>query len=146
VSQVRPLPLAEHAVVQWLLLHDGLAALVADHIYTDPGGETYPYVRVTRVGGGAQDHHWLDKAVIQLDAFATSADSFGSPRIAAATICGQAVAALHDLLEQAVPNPIAAIANVRDLTGPRRLPDPDARLVRFTADVEVTLHPLPLGS
>ena len=138
---VQALPSVETLAVLALLGDADVSAIVGTKVYTEtPETLTYPLVRVIRIGGSASDHHWLDRPTLQVEAFTKAAlptYGFNGIRSAARGLCELAVVALHNLEATS-----AVVGAVRDIIGPRSIPSGVNQVSRFTAEVEITLHPL----
>lgn len=119
-------------VIDHLLSTSEVTDLVAGGIHDEtPGDVATPYLTVQRIAGGSKVRHWLDEALIQLDAYADDRDT-------AFDTCAAAAAAMHDLPGE---HSLGEVKSVKDMIGTRRLADPAAHRHRFEAELLVTVHP-----
>lgn len=102
-----------------------------------PADPTYPLITLVRIGGRPPIRGWLDRARIQVDAYALDK---ATARLVAAT-CQQALhAAEHTVTEHGL------LGAVETLSGPRWLPDPTTRHPRYLLDLQIDTHPLKQGA
>jgi hypothetical protein len=80
--------------------------------------------------------HWLDKALLQVDAYAEHRED-------ARDVCEAAIVALMDMPQS---HALGVVSDVEDVIGPRQLPDTIGHRRRFEGEVLLTTHPAPEGS
>lgn len=132
------LPDVESMVIAYLADHADVDDLVDGRVYAEPFDRvTWPFVTVRRIGGRVTNHHWIDRAQIEVAGWAEDHSGI-SGRQAAHAICETAIAALHDM---PMEDPQGAVVNVEDAGGPTSRPDPVTSSPRFVAEVFVTVHP-----
>jgi len=120
------------AVTSVALRAAGLA--VAQRVYSGiPKVPTYPLLVVQRLGGVPAERHHLDRARIQVDAWANSKDE-------AHDAAAEARVALHELEGTSVTSPDAYITAVVDSLGLSWAPDPITDRDRYLFAVEIFLH------
>lgn len=131
------LPDVEAIVIDYLMSHTDVSAIVDDRVYTDiPEGPTYQFLTVLRIAGRPRPQpRWIDQAHLQIGAWG---DDVNFSREDVRDLCETAVAALHELVGN---TPLGVVTAVEDILGPRSLPDPETSWPRFMAEVLVTAHP-----
>lgn len=92
-------PHVARLVVFFLLDQTEVTSLVGQRIYTDvPTNATYPLVRITQFPGGAGDHRFVGRTVIQVEAWGPGmGDRHAANRIA--ETCAATLARLSDRSE-----------------------------------------------
>lgn len=127
------LPDAELVVARYLRAHSEVALRVGMRVYTElPPDPVWPLVRLVRIGGVAEENGYIDRARIQVDAWAAS--KFEA-RIVAATVQAALFAAPGSVVSGAVFGEV-----VNDL-GVTWSPDPATGQPRYLFGVRVLLHP-----
>ena len=127
----------ERLLSNWLRARPDITALVADQVHTVvPNRATFPYLKITQVGGTPVFSRplYLDEAYIQLDAY-------GGPKVLARQIIDTVRAALAEEFLGSHPG-VGVVTSVRfgDLS---YLPD-DAYIPaqpRFIATASIYSHP-----
>lgn len=131
------LPDVEAIAIAYLKAHAGLTtALAGATVAGDVPGNvgTVGALTVTRIGGSPAIDFWLDRAVIDVNAWGTS-------KTHASLVIRTAIAALHDMAQTTSVRGV--VTGVETVLGPQYLPD-DSRtptLARYVASVSVWAHP-----
>ncbi len=125
---------AERLVGDWLRTHPDITAIVGTRVGTELTA-VRPCVKYQRLGGIPQRAMWLDRARIQVEAYASN-------RGGARDLAARCQAALHDM--PSATHALGVVSGVEDDMGLTWSPDPDLQdAPRFLFAVLVYLHPLP---
>lgn len=119
----------ELIVIRWLMGVDGLADVFVAAEFGP--NQTWPALRITRLGGTRPWPPHLDAARVQIEGWATT-------KAEALAVLEAALAALADMPGAHADGVVTAVAvNV----APSWSPDPETNEPRYVADVTVTTHP-----
>lgn len=131
------LPDVEAVAIAYLKSHAGLTAVIpAAQISSSVAGNVNDAgaLTINRTGGTAPEPRWLDRAVLDVNAWATTKQQ-------ASLMIRTALAALHDMAQH--HGSFGVVSGVDDILGPQWVPD-DSRtptLPRYLASVAVYAHP-----
>lgn len=138
-------PAVEVLVRHWLANHADLGPLAAGGVHTQsPHHPTFPYVTVQRIGGLPVERHRLDRARLEVQAWAADEDT-------ASYVARVARAAVHEIEGQIVEaddDNAGFVTAVDDDLGLTWLPDTDRTppTPRYGFGVAVTAHALNQGA
>lgn len=143
--ETRTLPDIEAALITYLLTVPEIQVYVGTRVWGSahrPEQPAMPFLELQIVGGRANTEHWIGHDTVMLNAYNSRQLAYAAED--ARDLCEIAVAALHDLRNTALGDCLVTV--VEDAAGVRPLPDQMTSNPRYTADVLVHYHPLPLGS
>lgn len=128
-----PTPDIETMAIQWLKANAAEVGIDATHIASElPSGASFPYLVVFAVATPVDDNH-IVTARLQVDAW-------GTTRLDARTLARMATSVLTGMNGEQGDYGIVSDVHVRQAARP--LPDPVADRRRYTAEVDVSAHPL----
>lgn len=135
---LRLLPDTEALLVEYLLSHASVAALVGTRVRTElPAEPIFPCLTLTLISGSEIVRQHFDESLIQVTAWAERKQD-------ASLLIRTARAALHEAPD--VDHDRGVVTGVRNLVAPRWFPDDSVAppLPRYLFDAGVFVHPHPL--
>lgn len=135
---LRLLPDTEALLVDYLLAHSSVAALVGTRVRTDlPADPIFPCLTLTLVSGDEVVRQHFDESLVQVTAWAER-------KQAASLLIRTARAVLLEAPDAAHARGV--VTGVRTLVAPRWFPDDSVAppLPRYISDLGVFVHPHPL--
>lgn len=129
---------AERLVGDYLRAHADIVGLVDDRVYTQvPPNAQKPFIRLQRIGGRTEAWRHLERARIQIEAWADSEVPAWELAATVQAVIKDAEVTTHDL---------GVVTFVGEALGLRNLPDPETLTPRYLFDALIYIHPYPSGS
>lgn len=134
------LPDVEALAVAHLLADTGVTDLVDTRVGTElPQDPTFPRIVVRRVGGAQVVEQYLERARLQVDAYAGREVDGGGGKEQAHDVIREAQRALHEARLAAHAD--AVVTDVATEVQPVWSPDPETDRPRYRLQIALTVHP-----
>lgn len=131
---VTVLPDVKALVIAYLESHPSITALVSNRVHGDvPTSPTFPLLKVWRNGGSGSWPHYIDRAILQFDAY-------GRNGTEASNLARVSLAVLKDMPQE---HSRGIVTGVEETLGLQEIPDPaySPAKPRFIFSLMFTVHP-----